>query len=148
MKGQYDIFLDNLPLEAMEEVQSFKKELDNKYLGRPQTPTVEMEFIFDWHNFMQSMRERYPEADIDARLTGLQYNVETWTITEIRFEYKQHYPERYVEKEEYTRMEVNNMLFDLVLCGVISDYTSVVCPFGLEYNDDIFSGRITVKRNE
>lgn len=65
----------------------------------------------------------------------------TWYLEDVLKYYKKYYPERYDKKEEYTRMDVNNMLFDLSLKNVLRGHSSVALPYSIaeDYNNKRFS---------
>ena len=73
--------------------------------------------------------------------------VETWTLKNVLEAYKKHYPERYMDKKEYSRMDVNNMLFDLCLANVLRGHSQVALPYSIaeDYNNEPFKGWIQVQ---
>ena len=71
---------------------------------------------------------------------------ETWTVTDLLNIYKQNYPDRIEIKKEYTNMEINNMLFDLHIKGVIMNYHSPAVCYDMPFhNNKIFTGLIHVE---
>lgn len=112
---------DPMYQKFMEETESFK--------GQPQNETTEAEINNLAKEFEAYMKENYPEHDDIKCKVMDSYRVVAWTLHDILEAYKLEYPERYVDKEEYTRIEVNNMLFDLESADVIGDYENVVYPF-------------------
>ena len=71
---------------------------------------------------------------------------ETWTVTDLLNKYKQNYPNRIEIKKEYTNMEINNMLFDLHIKGVITNYDSPAVCYDMPFhNNKIFTGLIHVE---
>ena len=71
---------------------------------------------------------------------------ETWTVTDLLNKYKQNYPDRIEIKKEYTNMEINNMLFDLQVKGVITNYDSPAVCYDMPFhNNKIFTGLIHVE---
>lgn len=66
--------------------------------------------------------------------------VTIWCLNDLLKSYEEHYPDRYTIKEQYSRMEVNNMLFDLSLKNVLRGYSQVIIPYSaaMDYNDEPF----------
>ena len=64
-----------------------------------------------------------------------------WYLDDLLKSYEEHYPDRYTIKEQYSRMEVNNMLFDLSLKNVLRGYSQVIIPYSIamDYNNESFS---------
>lgn len=67
--------------------------------------------------------------------------VTIWYLDDLLKSYEEHYPDRYTIKEQYSRMEVNNMLFDLSLKNVLRGYSQVIIPYSItmDYNNESFS---------
>lgn len=67
--------------------------------------------------------------------------VTTWYLNDLLKSYEKHYPDRYTIKEQYSRTEVNNMLFDLSLKNVLRGYSQVIIPYSIaiDYNNEPFS---------
>lgn len=63
-----------------------------------------------------------------------------WYLNDLLKSYEEHYPDRYTIKEQYSRVEVNNMLFDLSLKNVLRGYSQVIIPYSIamDYNDEPF----------
>lgn len=116
-----EIVEDPMYQKFLEEIESFKGQLLDE--------TTEAEINNLAKEFEAYMKENYPEHDDIKCKVMDSYHVVAWTLHDILEAYKQEYPERYVDKDEYTRIEVNNMLFDLEIADVIGDYENVVYPF-------------------
>lgn len=69
---------------------------------------------------------------------------ETWSVKEIMAYHKKYVPENFVFKDFYSRIEVNNMLFDLKSCGIIRGYSEVALPFCTESNEKVFNETVDV----
>ena len=74
------------------------------------------------------------------------YREEEWDLDKILTLYGQHYPKRYdPEKKNYSNMEVNNMLFDLSIKGIIKGYNSPAIRYNLpSHNNKLFHGNVKV----
>jgi hypothetical protein len=64
-----------------------------------------------------------------------------------------YYPERKHHKEQYTRREVNNMLFDLMLLDILYSYDKLYLPSVIDEKgrmlnrgDELYLGTVHVKR--
>ena len=67
--------------------------------------------------------------------------VTTWYLNDLLKSYEEYYPNRYIVKEQYSRIEVNDMLFDLSLKNVLRGYSQVILPYSIaiDYNNEPFS---------
>lgn len=67
--------------------------------------------------------------------------VTTWYLKDLLKSYEEYYPNRYIVKEQYSRTEVNDMLFDLSLKNVLRGYSQVILPYSIaiDYNNEPFS---------
>lgn len=74
------------------------------------------------------------------------YCEERWGLDKILSEYEEHYPKRYnPDKKRYSNMEVNNMLFDLSIKGIIEEYDSPAINANLpHHNNKLFDGSVRV----
>ena len=69
------------------------------------------------------------------------FTEELWSLKKLLDVYSKEYPDRFISKKEYTNMEINNMLFDLNIIGVIGGYDSpAVCADIPSHNNKIFDG--------
>lgn len=95
------------------------------------------------------MKAEYPDRELIFKLQGdLAYYTTTWTVKTICKAHKKYSPDTHIEKDEYTRMEINNMLFDLQeLYDVIRSYSQVAVPYSAckDYNGQIFEGVVEVE---
>lgn len=72
---------------------------------------------------------------------------QSWSLSEVLECYYKIYPERYESKKEFTKIEVNNMLFDLQAVGVIASYEAILpCNQTIIelHGQDTFDSRIDV----
>lgn len=132
-----------------DEVKDFLQKLKDNYLGLPDIESVKALINTEIHEFKEYMKYEYPDYDLTLDLKGdLAYHDAVWTIEDICKAHKLYSHETHIEKEEYTRMEVNNMLFDLKeLYDVIRSYSQVAVPCVdcRSYNDEIFDGIVEVE---
>lgn len=136
-----------IPPEAIDELVEFKKELDKEFKWIMDDEVTRIELNQRINEFKQYLQEKYPEEDyLEFKLTGgMAYHETSWTLKDILQYHKRYCYEEHEEKQEYTRMEVNNMLFDLELEDVIGGYCNVAEPIvGLGYNSEIWDGTVTV----
>ena len=118
------------------------KKIREKYIGQPMCTSTVCEMEYDVNKLMAN-----PKYE-NIQLTNNQFfNTKEWDLNKLLTEYKKHYPLRFDEnKTEYTRIEVNNMLFDLNLKKVIGGYRSpAVCADLPSYNEKLFDGTVTVE---
>ena len=118
------------------------KKIRDKYIGQPMCTDTVCEMKYDVNKLMAN-----PKYE-NIQLTNNQFfNTKEWDLNKLLTEYKKHYPLRFDEnKTEYTRIEVNNMLFDLNLKKVIGSYRSpAVCADLPSYNEELFDGTVTVE---
>lgn len=114
----------------------------NKNIGQLYLKYLAMEIQLE----LERLYNEHPEYNnilISCKDYGL---IECWSIEKLLKEYSKEYPDRYESKNEYTRMEINNILFDLELAGVILGYRSpAVCADLPYYNNQIYTGDIEIK---
>lgn len=146
IKTKHDIDF-NINAESVDEetANSFieeMKKIRDKYIGQPMCTGTVCEMKYDVNKLMANPKYK------NIHLTNNQlFNTKEWDLNKLLTEYKKHYPLRFDEnKTEYTRIEVNNMLFDLNLKKVIGGYRSpAVCADLPSYNDKLFDGTVTVE---
>ena len=143
--------MDWIPPEALEEVKQIQKELDEEFNGRIFDETTNTLLNHRLHEIEQYLNEKYghlQQQQIQVKQQGEgAYHEEKWTVEKISQVHETYFPER-KHKQRYTRREVNNMLFDLTICDVLSSHEVVYSPFDVEdYDvdgDEIFDDEITV----
>lgn len=144
--SKYNIDLNiDVPHDNKEEVEVFITEINNrlnKYLGQPCSEHVAREIQFE----LEQLYSEHPEYNnilINCKDFG---STEYWSIDKLLKEYSETYPDRYESKNEYTRMEINNMLFELELANVILAYRSpAVCADLPSYNTQIYADDVEVE---
>ena len=139
--------VDGIPEEAVEEVKEFHEELINKYKGTRDDEEFRIRLNQDINQFQKYLKEKYVFNDVSCKLTGpAAYHETIWSVDELCEIYEEYYPERYEDKEEYTRIEINNMLFDLHIIDIVERYQCVALPYSFaeKHNNEIFEGTIRV----
>jgi hypothetical protein len=151
MNNRININMDWIPPEALEEVKQIQKELDEEFNGRICDETTNILLNHRLHEIEQYLNEKYghlQQQQIQVKQQGEgAYHEEKWTVEKISQVHETYFPER-KHKQRYTRREVNNMLFDLTICDVLSSHDVVYYPFDVEDykgdGDEIFDEEITV----
>jgi hypothetical protein len=155
MNNRININMDWIPPEALEEVKQIQKELDEEFNGRIFDETTNTLLNHRLHEIEQYLNEKYghlQQQQIQVKQQGEgAYHEETWTVEKISQVHETYYPER-KHKQRYTRREVNNMLFDLTICDVLSSHEVVYSPFAVEEydeeydvdGDELFDDEVTV----
>lgn len=145
------IEVDNLPEEALDEVYEFYDKINKKYCGKRIDDDLKTRLNQDVISFNRLIQVKYgldyQKEKPTVKLTGnLAYHETIWVIKDILHEHKKHCREKHTEKQEYTRIEVNNMLFDLHIIDRIRKYSCVALPYdiGRDYNNKIFPSDETV----
>jgi len=143
--------MDWIPQEASEEIKQIQKEIDEEFNGRMFNETTYIQLNHRLYEIEQYLNKKYGHLQsqrIQVKLQGEgAYHEEKWTVEKISQVHETYYPER-KHKQRYTRREVNNMLFDLTICDVLSSHEVVYYPFDVEDykadGDEIFDDEITV----
>ena len=146
MTNQINIDI-RLPMEAIKDIKKFQKTLNAQFNCREIDEACKIELNRYVKQFEEDMKAKYPfDKNISIKVKGdLAYYETSWTLTNILEHYQKEFPERYQEKKQYTRIEVNNMLFDLQLADIIGRYGAVAVPLtDCSYNNEIFSGVVSV----
>lgn len=139
----YSINLDiDIPHDNKEIIDKFIEDMNdikNRYLGSPSRESLIIDMAFEIERLLDK-----PEYQGILVKNDEFYTSEYWELDKIVSEYNKHYPERAdSNKKEYTNMEVNNMLFDLNIAGLIGKYRSPAIPYDIpSHNDKIFSGSV------
>lgn len=140
-----------MPAEAMSDLKGFQKKFNEKYRGLMITETVQYELNYDLHCFEKYLKDKYDCPELKCKLNSeLGFHEEWWSLEKLCEIYKKHYPDRYIKKEKYTKREVNNMLSDLHIIDVVSDYSPIYQYTNSEMNDpheihEIYDKNIRVK---
>lgn len=143
-----DIFVDiMIPLEAIDD-NEFKSFMDEMESFNRQSIDEMLKFRLNYivHGFEHYLKDNYPDSkNIKCRVKGDMAYFETeWTVERLCEVHEKYCPEKHNDKPEYTRIEINNMLFDLELEDVLGGYEQVAVPLDSTYNDNIYNGTITV----
>ena len=146
MTNNYSINLDiDIPHDNHEIVNKLINEIQeitDKYYGLPNNKLT----IHELNNeleFLMGSNEDY--RGILIKNTDFT-ETRIWNLQDILEQYKKYYPDRYDrDKETYTNIEVNNILFELKIVKAITGYECVAVPFDLpSHNDKIFDRSIRV----
>ena len=135
----YNITLDiNIPIIDKKTIEEFKEEIqkiNNKYVGQAQDSLIISKLAYDLECLLQN--EKY--AGITIKNNEF-FTEELWSLERLLDEYRKEYPDRFTSKQEYTNIEVNNILFDLKIAGRIGGYRSpAVCADIPSHNNKVFS---------
>lgn len=123
------------------------KEIQDKFTGQPINSDMKAYLNMEVHSLQQEFNERYPFETPDVKLNGgLAYHHDYWSIQKIVRLHKKYYHGETPEKETYTRLEVNNMLFDLCAMDIISGYEQVALPYSIaeDYNNRPYTEMVRV----
>jgi hypothetical protein len=147
----------DIPDEASEETYAKIKQLRKKYRGLPLTDTTKAKLNREVQIFQEHLRENYQYSSLKLirfELCGEEgYVDDVWTVYIISKVHGAYYPERKHHKEQYTRREINNMLFDLKLLEILYSYDKLYLPSiidekgrMLNRGDELYFGTVHVKR--
>ena len=122
--------------ENEEQFEKYKPrllEIRDKIYGQPwdnETKTMLQYEMLRLEDYIRCYEEL--GNNISVELTGaVAYNRAEWSLEELLKYYKYYYPERFEDKKTYRRIDVNNMLFELELKGVIKGYECVALPYSI-----------------
>lgn len=118
----------NVPTEELaSEVSQKFQAITDKYVGGRY---VKNQIIQLKYELTQLAIELYHEGKLDTfQLDDKFSDTQTWTLSDLLLHYKYVYPDRFREKESYTKIDVNNMLFDLKASGVLASYDAPLLCF-------------------
>lgn len=134
------IYPDRMDWELYNEAVEGLKKLE----GKPNNSRIKAEALY----YKEMMRRAGADVTSDNELF---LEERTWYLADVLREYDkvmsrrddeygEHNPFDNGYKEEYTRMDVNNMLFTLHADGLLHSYSRVASPFDLpSYNEEVFS---------
>lgn len=121
--------------ETIEEFQEEIQKIQNKYIGQAQDSMLLHQIAYDMEKLLQN--EKYNGITVKNNEF---FTNELWSLKKLLDVYNTEYPDRFISKKEYTNIEINNMLFDLNLIGVIGGYDSpAVCADIPSHNNKIFN---------
>ena len=124
-------------------LNKFFEEFKKKYQGKMIKEDTKYKMNLEIEQFKNELKEEYPQYPIVCRLKGpVAYHRAEWTLKTILELYQKHYPERYEEKNEYSWLDVNNMLFDLQMIDLIEYYRMPHHKYGT--GNEAFDGTVTV----
>lgn len=131
-----DIDMPVMDKETIEEFQEEIRKIQNKYIGQAQDSMLLHQIMYDMEKLLQN--EKYNGVTVKNNEF---FTEELWSLEKLLDEYCKEYPDRFTSKQEYTNMEVNNILFDLEIAGRIGGYRSPAVCYDMPFhNDKIFSG--------
>lgn len=116
--------------EQLEKYKSRLLKLREEYVGKPMNSVTKAELQYEMLRLEDYIKCYEEPGNISVELTGdVAYNFTHWSLNELLDYYKHYYPDRFEDKEIYRRIDVNNMLFDLEIKGVINGYKCVALPY-------------------
>lgn len=139
----------NFNCTSIEQYQKYENELrkiENDFLGMECT-TLNKNRLQEEVSWLQEyITVNDPFENINVELTGpVAYNTIEWTLQDILTYHKHYIPENHHPKNTYTRMEVNNMLFDLKASGIINSYSKVAELFQTSLNNQKYPSDKTIE---
>lgn len=132
--------------ENEEQFEKYKPrllEIRDKIYGQPwddQTKDILQYEMLRLEDYIEHYEEPWGR-NIHANLTGpAAYNNKEWSLKDLLEYHKYYWPDRHEEKKTYKRIDVNNMLFELKLKGVINGYECIALPYSIaeHYNNELF----------
>ena len=121
--------------EIIKEFTEEFKKINDKYIGQPMDSNIVYRLASDLEYLLQDDRYMGIEVKNNEFFTD-----KLWSLEKLLDTYSKKYPDRYTDKKEYTNMEINNMLFELKIGGVIGGYRSpAVCADIPSHNNKVFS---------
>lgn len=127
----------DVPVMNKKNVQEFITEvnnINNKYIGQKKNSDMIYQLKYDLEALLQN--DKYTGITVKNNEF---FTEELWSLEKLLEIYNKEYPNRFDRKEEYTNIEVNNMLFELNIKGIIGDYHSpAVCADLPSHNNKIF----------
>lgn len=147
--GEQGLFIkiDNVSNEQRKkELEKLFTKCLKKFGGASINECTRTELNYEITGLLKYIEDNYPEEKITCDFSGgVAYHEEIWTLNDILEAYKKCYPKRYDKnKKEYTRREVNNILFALQTIGYIQNHTPIAYP-DCPSNNELFEGMITVQ---
>lgn len=134
--------VDNIPEEALDEIYEFHEKINKRYEGYRIDTDLKMQLNQDVILFNRKIQVKYGDwCKPTVKLIGnLAYHNVEWVLSDVLHEHEKYCNEKHEIKKQYTRIEVNNMLFDLQIIDRIRNYSCVALPYSCteEYNNKIF----------
>lgn len=130
-----NIHIPNMDQNKITEFKVDLERINSKYKGQPFSNEIVTKIATD----LEEISSKYGAIIKSDEW----YNEELWTLNQLLSTYKNEYPDRYENKEEYTKIEINNILFDLQIAGVILGYKKITYP-NSSSNKEIFHRGVTV----
>ena len=132
--------------QAQEEVNRFMEKM-NQYDNQFMDETLKFMINKACHEFELYLKENYPSEDYCCcKIKGIMgFHEDNWTIETIKKYHMKYCPDYHKDKEEYSLLEVNNMLFDLQVEDVLLGYEQVTSPYVFD-TETVFDGSVDVLR--
>ena len=143
-----ELYIEGVPDEATEECMEFYEQIKKEFEGKPINEEFKFELNYKVNEFKQKLKHKYDYYNVECKINGgMAYHDIMLSVREICELHKEYYPARFEEKENYTRLEVNNMLFDLHIADVVKGYECIALPYSFadKYNNEIFDSVVSVK---
>jgi len=133
------------PQEAQADINAFTEKF-SRHSGMCIDKTLKFRINNDCHEFELYLKENYPDEDCYCRIKNIMgFHEDNWTIETIKKYHKKYCPDYHKDQEEYSLLEVNNMLFDLKLEDVLLGYEQVTSPYVFD-TETVFEGSVEVLR--
>lgn len=121
---RFKIYCDVPNPKYKDEVYKRFEETTSKFYGRKQD---ESNIMYLKAELNELARILYEEGKIyNFRLNDGFATSQTWRLSDVLNIYKKAYPDRFKKKKHYTKIDVNNMLFDLKIKGILASYESIL----------------------
>lgn len=156
MYDDYNImFKYEIDDEYEEETEDFKqlirniKNVFNIFVGEKMSRHNTTQLFTEVERLVSEYKTYHPESTFRIRPDHKNAFSEVYlTVGEISDLHKKYCNEYHEEKSEYTRAEINNMLYDLMLIGQLNSYVSPAFTFETSLNDMIFEDTVLVSLRE
>lgn len=134
------------PQEAQADIKAFQEKF-SKHWSMIIDETLKVIINNACHEFELYLKENYPSEDYCCcKIKGnMGFHEDNWTIETIKKYHMKYCPDYHKDKEEYSLLEVNNMLFDLQLEDVLLEYEQVTSPYVFD-TETVFDGSVDVLR--
>lgn len=146
----------NFQCENLEQWEKYKSEVEkirNDFKGLKYTTDNKLRLQHEilWLQEYININElnhttAYYNKGISVELNGpAAYNNMEWLLKDILLYHKTYISENHKVKDTYSRIEVNNMLFDLKASGIINSYNQIAEPFQTSFNDQPYPKDETIE---
>lgn len=106
----------------------------------------EILWLQEYININELNHTSYYNKGISVELNGpAAYNNMEWLLKDILLYHKTYISENHKVKDTYSRIEVNNMLFDLKASGIINSYNQIAEPFQTSFNNQPYPKDKTIE---